>query len=382
MAFFVKKNKKEENKNENYAAPVNEEEINDDIVKNDISETENIATMDINKLIDTFGDGVHSAANAKTSDVLKEAQKMIINSDVSVDYSNIDLSSTLNQLLLADTSDTISMFYDGTYVRIVIAGSSPKVIKKMILPDEYEELCRQVHIEDKGDFNCSVGYELHGVMVRAFALTKPVSDYPTITISTAKQPPSTWDQIEVSDKLDEIMKENWIVVGGSGAGKTYLTNYLLGNFHRGTSHKIGIIEEFPELFCPNEATTKIIVPPVKPGEESLLRFITEQSNLMRLKYLYVGEIKSVEAWPFVSNLSSGTKGGATMHGESADAAIMRLTHLCLLAGVPLETCQKSIARSINYVIHVKNHKIGQIKRLTGVVTRGIYQSDLIFGEDY
>ena len=114
MAFFVKKNKKEENKNENYAAPVNEEENNDDIVKNDISETENIATMNINKLIDTFGDGVHSAAKAKTSDVLKEAQKMIINSDVSVDYSNTDLSSTLNQLLLADTSDTISMFYDGT----------------------------------------------------------------------------------------------------------------------------------------------------------------------------------------------------------------------------------------------------------------------------
>ena len=86
---------------------------------------------------------------------------------------------------------------------------------------------------------------------------------------------------------------------------------------------------------------------------------------MRLDGIYVGEVKSAEAWPFVVNLASGTRGGCTIHGESAPQALSRLRALCQLSCNSDEVINDFIAKSIHYIIVMKDKNIDQIYKLAG-----------------
>ena len=206
-------------------------------------------------------------------------------------------------------------------------------------------------------------------MTRVFAIMPPYSQTPSITISTTKQPPVHLNQQIANDALlDEILHNNFIIVGGSGSGKTYLLNYMLSKFIK-DDEKIGIMEEFSELIPPNDVTMKFIVPPPKSDQKSKLRHITERSNLMRLDAIYVGEIKGDEAWPFIVNMASGTRGACTMHGDTAEHALSRLRALCQMEMPNIDVVNEFIAKSIRYIIVMNNHKITNIKRLEGTVMK-------------
>lgn len=311
---------------------------------------------------------------------LKEARKFALENKIEVEREEDDLGETLRNELTSDFNHTISLFYieEKREAVLLIKGKTPKLIRKHCSPDDYLEVCATLEIEENNDYNLSRNLIVDNVYVRVFALTRPVSNYPNITISTAKEPPLDWDQIEVRDILLDVVKENFLLVGASGAGKTYLMNYMLKNIHKGTYNKIGIIEEFSELFAPNESTSKIVVPTPKPNEPRILQFLAEQSNLMRLDYLYIGEIKGEEAWPFIANLSSGTKGGATIHGNSARQGLNRLKYLCLMTKVPEKVIDEAIAKSVTYVIYVEKQKIREIQRLVGNAMSGNFSMQEIW----
>lgn len=152
---------------------------------------------------------------------------------------------------------------------------------------------------------------------------------------------------------------------------TYLFNYLLNKFIR-DDERIGIIEEFMEIIPPNKLCYSMICPPPKPNEKSLLRFMTEQSNLMRLDAIYVGEIKGAEAWPFVVNMASGTRGACTLHGDSPAHALSRLRALCQLETNNAEAINEFIAKSVKYIIHMKQRKINSIVQLTGTFNKNTF----------
>lgn len=263
---------------------------------------------------------------------------------------------------------------------LVVSGKNPRLYTEVMNPEDYLDICKKVKIEENNNYNNSQSFIMGGIKVRSFAMTRPISDYPNITISTSKTPPATWDQIDLVDALKNITKNNYLIVGASGAGKTYLMNYLLKEQHKDSDSKIGLIEEFSELFSPNKSTSVLTVPPNKPGQERLLHYITEMSNLMRFDYIYIGEIKGSEAWPFLINLSSGTRGAATMHGSSADHGLRRLLNLCLTTGIPEKVVADTIAKSIDYIIYVENHEIREIKKLTGIFNNGIFQSIKIWSK--
>lgn len=314
--------------------------------------------------------------------LLNEAEQFAKENVVEVSYEDINISEILENELISDSNDTISLFYnpEDKEAVLVLSGKRDRTYTEIIEPEEYLDICERVHIKENNNYNDSQSFVIGGVKVRAFALTKPVSDYPNITISTSKKSPATWDQIELTDVLKNITRYNYLVVGASGAGKTYLMNYLLKEQHKDDNSKIGLIEEFSELFKPNKSTSSLIVPPNKPGKERLLQYITEMSNLMRFDYIYIGEIKGTEAWPFLINLSSGTRGAATMHGSSAKFGLNRLLNLCLLTGMPEKVITDTIAKSINYVIYVEKHEIKEITRLTGVAINGNFQLDNIWSK--
>lgn len=303
---------------------------------------------------------------------LEKALKLLNKEDF--DNSNIDFHDelSLNEYIInnikSNLYSTISIKYElgEVFVTSVYSSGTKLEIFKNYNEDSFNDFCKNILSLDINEkYNCSRTINVEGIKTRIYALMPPFTKTPNITISTTKLPPEILDKQTISDEVfDEIIHSNFIIAGASGSGKTYLFNYLLNKFIR-KDERIALIEEFGELIAPNNLVTSVLVPPPKPGENSLLKFVTEQSNLMRLDAIYVGEIKSGEAWPFVVNLASGTRGGCTIHGESAAQALSRLRALCRLSCDNDEAINDFIAKSIKYIIVMKNKNIEQIYKLTG-----------------
>lgn len=308
---------------------------------------------------------------------LEKAQQLLSQTDdetISLNdiQNEVGLEEFAENLIRSNYYSTLGFKYESgdIYVTCVDGGNKKLEIFTNYSEREYIDFCESFFkIDMNEEYNCSRTLNIHGVATRVYAMMPPLVNAPNITISTTKVPPTTLVKQTISDELfDEIIHDNFIVVGASGSGKTYLTNYLLSKFIR-KDERIALIEEFGELIPPNDLTINIVVPPPKPGNKSLLKFVTEQSNLMRLDAFYVGEIKGEEAWPFVVNLASGTRGGCTIHGESAAQALSRLRALCRLSCDNDDAINEFIAKSIRYIIVMKNRNIDSVFKLTGTVMK-------------
>ena len=305
-----------------------------------------------------------------------ERAQALLNQDDSIselDIQNeVGLDDYVRNIIKTNACSTIGIKYElgDVYVSTAYPSGTQLEIFNNYNESAYGDFCKNVlNIDLDEKYNCSRTINIDGVKTRVYAMMKPFVKTPNITISTTKIPPETLTKQTISDEMfDEIVHNNFMIVGASGSGKTYLTNYLLNKFIR-DDERIAIIEEFGELIAPNDLTQSIIVPPPKPGEPSLLKFVTEQSNLMRLDAIYVGEVKSGEAWPMVINMASGTRGGFTMHGETADQALSRLRALCKLSCDNDEAINEFIAKSIKYIIVMEKKNIKQILKMTGTVMK-------------
>ena len=314
----------------------------------------------------------------KAQELLSQQEDVQQTTDVIED---LTIEEYLTDMIKSNMISTIRIKYE--YGEIITISTLGKLVRVVTFPnhniESYLDFCRtMLKIDTNERENCSRSIIIGGIKTRVFAIMPPYATQPVITISTTKIPPQHLENQSVPDQLlDEIVHNNFIIVGPSGSGKTYLMNYMLNKFI-GEGEQIGIIEEFMELIPPNRLCTSLVCPPPKSDERSKLRFLTEQSNLMRLDAIYVGEIKGAEAWPFVINLASGTRGGCTMHGESASRALSRLRALCQLEVSNVDAINEFIAKSINYVIVMKKWKIDSIHKLNGTHNKGNFSMDRVF----
>lgn len=310
------------------------------------------------------------------SSELQKAQELLQESTDGVSVvGDEDLDSYVRSLLETNMCATIGikLEFDKVYLTVVYPTHTELICFDHFTEEDYNDFCKNtLNIDPNEKYNCSRTINVSGTRTRVYAVMPPFVRTPNITISTTKIPPKTLEKQTIPNELwDKIVHSNFIVAGASGSGKTYLTNWLLSNFIK-EEERVAIIEEFGELIPPNDLTTSIIVPPPKPNEPHLLKFVTEQSNLMRLDAIYVGEIKGGEAWPFVVNLASGTRGGCTVHGENARQALERLKALCRLSCDNDDAIDDFIAKSIKYIIVMRNKRIFEIQELNGVHHKGTF----------
>ena len=293
----------------------------------------------------------------------------------------LGLNKFVENTIKTNLASTITIKYNLSIVYVIVTyPSDTRVVKfEGYSPDLYWDFCKELLCIDREEqYNCSRTLNIENIRTRVYSVQPPLVRTPVITISTTKIPPATLPKQTISDEAwNEILHSNFIICGGSGAGKTYLFNYLLSRFIK-DDEKIGLIEEFGELIPPNDLTITITTPPVKPGETPLLRFITEQSNLMRLDAVYIGEIKGREAWPFVTNLVSGTRGGCTIHGETAAAAMNRLRSLCELECSNTEAVNEFLAKAIKYIIVMRKKNIFAIYKMTGTHNKNTFAMEEIY----
>ena len=123
-------------------------------------------------------------------------------------------------------------------------------------------------------------------------------------------------------------KMSFMIVGGTGAGKTSMLNGLLSLMSR--NDKIVTVEEVPELSPPLPNWTQL------NSRQSLQFGDTAASSISifdlvkvslryRPDYIIVGEIRGEEAFTLFQALATGHGGLCTMHADSLTNVIKRLT---------------------------------------------------------
>ncbi|MEM2728756.1 MAG: type II/IV secretion system ATPase subunit, partial [Candidatus Bathyarchaeia archaeon] len=152
-----------------------------------------------------------------------------------------------------------------------------------------------------------------------------------------EEPFSIVDLIELGT-LDEMLaayfwllienRMTMMIIGGTGAGKTSTLNALASLVK--PSMKIVTVEEIPELMFPHDNWVQLVsrvsygLGVSKIGEISLFDLV-KVSLRYRPDYIIVGEIRGEEAFVLFQAMATGHGGLTTLHAESLEHAIKRLT---------------------------------------------------------
>ncbi len=178
-----------------------------------------------------------------------------------------------------------------------------------------------------------------------FAIRKPASrvftlnDYVDSGVMTVEQAAELRGAV--------ARRANIIVAGGTGSGKTTLANMLLDEIaHLG--ERVVILEDTRELQC---AAEDVVALRTQPGSVSLSDLVRSTLRL-RPDRIIVGEVRGPEALDLLKAWNTGHPGGiATLHANSAQAAIARLEQLTM------EVCETPprtlIAEAIDLVVFVE-----------------------------
>ena len=123
-------------------------------------------------------------------------------------------------------------------------------------------------------------------------------------------------------------KKSFMIVGGTGSGKTTMLNALLSLMSQ--NDKIVTAEEVPELSPPVANWTQLNSRESfnfgdgPSGDISLFDLI-KISLRYRPDYVIVGEVRGEEAYVLFQALATGHGGLCTMHADSIDRVVKRLT---------------------------------------------------------
>jgi pilus assembly protein CpaF len=188
------------------------------------------------------------------------------------------------------------------------------------------------------------------------------------TICLRRHPQASWTLAQLAqadfvtnrdlELLRDLLKkrENLLIVGPTGAGKTSLLSALLTELP--DTERVVVIEDTSEIHSPNSLATKLLT---RFDQQGVLRNfeladLVRQSLRMRPSRLALGEVRGGEAKDLLLALSTGHSGSmGSLHANSARQAILRLEMLVQM-GAPdwgLDTVRKLIHLSLNALVVVK-----------------------------
>jgi pilus assembly protein CpaF len=161
-------------------------------------------------------------------------------------------------------------------------------------------------------------------------------------------------------RLAVTSRQNILVSGGTGTGKTTLLNALAALI---PDHaRIVVIEETAEIHLakPNLVRLEARRAQAPIGHEAPLPAVTIADLLRatlrhRPDRILVGEVRGAEAFDLLQALNTGHLGSlSTIHANSPDQALVRLAHCVLTAsvGLPHASIREAIALAIHLVVHL------------------------------
>ena len=207
------------------------------------------------------------------------------------------------------------------------------------------------------------------VAAPAFAIRKPavaiftLGDYVRAGIISSPQ----------ADALRQGVssRRNILVAGGTGTGKTTLTNALLAEVAK-TSDRVVLIEDTRELQC---AAPNLVAMRTKDGVATLSDLVRSSLRL-RPDRIPIGEVRGAEALDLLKAWGTGHPGGlGTIHAGTALGALRRLEQLIQEAVVTVP--RALIAETINLIaVLVRDghgRRLSELARVEGLGADGDYR---------
>jgi type IV secretion system protein VirB11 len=143
-------------------------------------------------------------------------------------------------------------------------------------------------------------------------------------------------------------RNNIVVCGGPGAGKTALANAILLEIADPTA-RILLLEDVPELHCPGLHTVSLRKAPTH-DLEALLRLTVR----LRPSRICLGELRGSETLTLLSAWNTDTRGGiATIHANNSRSALDRLELFVRLSSNSVaEVARTLIGQAVHLIVSV------------------------------
>nr|WP_272871902.1 P-type conjugative transfer ATPase TrbB [Agrobacterium tumefaciens] len=164
---------------------------------------------------------------------------------------------------------------------------------------------------------------------------------------------------------------NIVVAGGTGTGKTTLTNAILRELVDVTpEHRLVILEDTAEIQC--AAENHVILHTTDTVDMNRL---LKSTMRLRPDRIIVGEVRDGAALTLLKAWNTGHPGGiATVHANNAKAALTRLEQL--VAEVSSQPMPEVIGEAVDLIVSIertpKGRIVREILRVDGF--RGAYQT--------
>ncbi len=179
-----------------------------------------------------------------------------------------------------------------------------------------------------------------------------------------------WADAGALESLRELVRRrrNFLIVGGTGSGKTSALNACLGEIP--PSQRSILIEDTDELSIPNQVSGKLLTRRDVQGElrEIDQSELVRQALRMRPDRLIMGEIRGGEAKDLLMAFATGHSGCmGTLHAETARQALLRLEMLVQL-GAPqwnIQAVRTLIWLSLHAIVVLDKSADGA-RRLEGI----------------
>jgi len=226
---------------------------------------------------------------------------------------------------------------------------------------------------------------------RVSAMLPPCAvDGPTLTIRKFGER-YTLEQLVTSGSADEDVatwlreairsRKNILISGGTGTGKTTLLNALADTIP--DTDRIILIEDTSEILIHKDDLVRMESRRSQPklGTDDPMKAVTIADLVVAsLRYrpdrIILGEVRGGEAWDLLQALNTGHGGSfSTIHANSADQALIKLSHYVLMAqkGLPLHAIKEAVTLVIDIVVHIDRvegqRRVAQVISVDGYDTR-------------
>lgn len=167
-----------------------------------------------------------------------------------------------------------------------------------------------------------------------------------------------------ADVIKDAIKRrlNILVVGGTGSGKTALTNSIIKMIP--ADERIVFLEDTRELKRDNSTNSQFL----KTSDYVDLTRLLKSTLRLRPDRIVVGEIRGKEAIDLISAWNTGHPGGiATIHADSTFKALARIEqYISIISQNPQK---ENIADAINLVIFIKKELVNgkNIRRIKSIL---------------
>ncbi|MGM0524855.1 MAG: CpaF family protein [Pseudomonadota bacterium] len=169
-------------------------------------------------------------------------------------------------------------------------------------------------------------------------------------------------------------RQNIIVSGGTGTGKTTLLNTLSGQIP--ASERVITIEDAAELQLEHENLISLEARPKnQEGQGAVgIRELVINALRMRPDRLVVGECRGAEALDMLQAMNTGHAGSlSTVHANTARDALRRLEVMVLMGGIelPVVAIRQQVASAVDIIVQIARLSDGRrvvmsINEVTGL----------------